>query len=169
LPRREREEPAIRNTDDTPQQQGEEPATERSKERKNTKKRKLEPTQDEDNEPAEERHLLKPDGEERVCAKNYAAIDAEDGAYGLIAPERSLPQDGMRPLLMHVPRGKSRQRPWDVLNQVRPGSVLTVKRGERTRNLVVRFTTPARYYSPGARVTTLSIGVDEAEWQDVLS
>ena len=122
---------------------------------------------------------------ERVCAKNYAAMDAEGGESGLIGvggPADSNP-DGVRSLVMHVPR-KVQHRAGGghvrVLNHVRPGSILRVqrvfKRGRDdeeapppVRELRVRFTTPARYYGPGSRVTTLAIGVDEADWQEVLA
>ena len=110
---------------------------------------------------------------ERVCAQNYAAMDAESGAYGLIGVDASLPAPGgVRSLVMHVPR-KAQHR--GFLAHVRPGSILKVRRTSRRgqpdppiQELRVRFTTPARYYGPGSNVTTLGIGVDEAEWQGVL-
>lgn len=120
---------------------------------------------------------------ERVCAQNYAAMDAESGAYGLIAGGLGEAADpgGVRSLVMHVPR-KVQHRAGGahrVLTQVRPGSILRVQRAASkrarddepappVRELRVRFTTPARYYGPGSKVTTLAIGVDEADWQDVV-
>jgi hypothetical protein len=116
-------------------------------------------------------------GRERVCVKNYAAMDAETGAYGLIGSS-SGGSGGVRSLVMHVPR-KVQHQPrgaYAVLSQVRAGSILKVRRTPRRgqpnppiRELLVRFTTPARYYGPGSDVTTLGIGVDEAEWQGVLN
>jgi hypothetical protein len=130
--------------------------------------------------------LLPPltDGEawrERVCAKNYAAMDADAGAYGLIGADGALEEPGgVRSLVMHVPRrvqhGKGGAH--GVLTQVRPGSILRVQRASKrargespppVRELRVRFTTPARYYGPGSNVTTLGIGVDEDDWRDVVA
>lgn len=98
-----------------------------------------------------------------VCAQRYAAVEAASGAFGLIdnGPEMG----GVKPLLMHVPRREP--SPWRVLNAIRPGSYLQVRAGSggEPSRLRVRFTTPARYYPPGARVSTLAMGVDAADWR----
>ena len=61
--------------------------------------------------------------------------------------------------------------PFQLLNQLRPGALLRARRllGGKPGQLRVRYTTPARYYSPGALVTTLAIGVDEADWQSLMA
>jgi hypothetical protein len=129
--------------------------------------------------------------EERlVCLKNYAAIgvDCDDdcltteqdrtpsrgvgGCYGLI--DRGTREGGVRMLIMHVKEGGRDQlrhpgRP--LLERIRPGSSLVVQStlaGGIGGTLRVRYTTPARYYSPGERVTTLAIGVDAVSWQSLV-
>ena len=44
---------------------------------------------------------------------------------------------------------------------------LVVKRLDQTAALRVRSITPARYYSPGSQVTTLSILVDDTDWRSL--
>jgi hypothetical protein len=98
-----------------------------------------------------------------VSSANYAAVEAGQERYGLIDEGR---QPGGRALLIHV-RKRSRP-PFALLNAVRPGAVLQVKRfSGRSAGLRVRATTPARYYSPGSLVTTLGVLVDEADWQSL--
>jgi hypothetical protein len=105
-----------------------------------------------------------------VSAQNYAAIEAGQERYGLI--DSGAPDSGRtRSLIMHVRKNRV---PFQVLNYVRPGSVLHVRRpskGKRTATaqLRVRFTTPARYYSPGCPVTTLALEVDGADWQGLMT
>jgi hypothetical protein len=119
------------------------------------------------------------DGEERLlCMKNYAAVDAEAGSYGLI--DRGVREAGIRTLVMHVPRTRrgARDKQGRLLPAaappalVRPGTVLRVRptagRGGAAARLRVRYTTPARYYSPGEHVTTLCVGVDASDWQALL-
>jgi hypothetical protein len=106
------------------------------------------------------------DGQRLVRLRNYAAVDAEAGGYGLI--DRGTREAGVRSLVMHTPsrRKLTRGQPSPPM-MVRPGTILTVRSPLRgtTARLRVRYTTPARYYSPGQRVTTLSIGVDARDWQ----
>ncbi len=75
-----------------------------------------------------------------------------------------------RSLLIHVP--PKNRMPWKTLGAIRPGCMLTVKpvagRGA-AQQLRVRFTTPARYYSPGSRVTTLAVAVDRADWECLMA
>lgn len=128
----------------------------------------------------------RPEEEERlVCLKNYAAIGVDyytddakknehsaattpsrgGGCYGLI--DRGARVGGLRMLIMHVKKEGGRP----LLDRVRPGSTLLVQStlsGGVGGTLRVRYTTPARYYSPGERVTTLAIGVDAASWQSLV-
>jgi hypothetical protein len=99
-----------------------------------------------------------------VCAQNYVAREAESGEYGVI----DLGGAGVegRSLLIHVP--PKNRLPWKTLGAIRPGGTLSVKSvlaGSAPCHLRVRFTTPARYYSPGSRVTTLTVAVDKADWE----
>ena len=48
-------------------------------------------------------------------------------------------------------------------------SATQARRADRRAGLRVRFTTPARYYSPGSKVTTLTVGVDETDWQSLMA
>lgn len=100
-----------------------------------------------------------------VRLRNYAAVDAEAGGYGLI--DRGVREAGIRSLVMHTPSTRRSQRGGPAMPAVRPGTVLTVRSPLRgtTGRLRVRYTTPAKYYSPGQRVTTLSVGVDARDWQ----
>ena len=95
-----------------------------------------------------------------VSMRNYAAVDAEKGDYGLI--DRGVRQTGVRALVMHGRRA----RKGDPLAAVRPGTILQVYSSVNGcgGKLRVRYTTPARYYSPGQRVSTMGIGVDERDW-----
>lgn len=104
--------------------------------------------------------------QKQVCARNYAAVEDGLERYGLI-------DMGARPtgrsLLVHA---RKRCRPsYSLLNAVRPGTVLRARPagGGQPATLRVRYTTPARYYSPGALVTTLAVGVDEADWQSLMA
>jgi hypothetical protein len=108
------------------------------------------------------------EGQRLVRLRNYAAVDAEAGGYGLI--DRGTREAGVRSLVMHTPSRRKQQaltRGQPSPPMVRPGTILTVRSPLRgtTARLRVRYTTPARYYSPGQRVTTLSIGVDARDWQ----
>lgn len=100
-----------------------------------------------------------------VCLKNYAAVDASDEtgesaecSFGLI--DRGPCKQGVRALVMH---SKSKK----VMDRIRPGTLLSVQstaKGGGLGTLRVRYTTPAKYYSPGSRVTTLCVGVDATDW-----
>ena len=99
-----------------------------------------------------------------VSARNYAAVEAGLERFGLIDEG---PQNAGRGLLIHV--RKRCRPPFVLLNAVRPGTVLHVRRKGQSQAtpLRVRSTTPARYYSPGAPITTLAILVDEADWRSL--
>ena len=103
----------------------------------------------------------------QLCARNYAAVDAKRERYGLI--DQGLVDAGTRTMVIHV---KRKQIAWDVLNIVKPGSILAAKsrsgRGSPTP-LRVRFTTPNKYYSPGCKVTSMTIGIDETDWQSLMA
>jgi len=115
-----------------------------------------------------EKPKKKKEGARQVSTQNYAAIEAGAERYGLI--DMGPADAGRRSLVVHA--RKSNKTPHTVLNAIRPGSVLFVKRGRRvgrTMQLRVRFTTPARYYSPGAKLSTLAIAVDETDWQSLVA
>lgn len=99
-----------------------------------------------------------------VSASNYAAVEAGAGEYGIIDLGEPMQGEGGRPVLVHVPRRN--KAPWRVLSQIWPGSTLSVatKPGKPGHALRVRYITPARYYSPGAKISTLAVGVDGADW-----
>ncbi len=102
-----------------------------------------------------------------LCVKNYEAVDPSRELYGLI--NQGLSDTGTRSLIMHVRRG---QTPWVVLGAVKPGGILPViaKSGRGgTTPLRVRFTSPSQYYSPGRKVTSMTIGVDEMDWQSLMT
>jgi hypothetical protein len=104
--------------------------------------------------PAERSLPRKEQARRQVCARNYVATCGDE--YGVI-------DLGGGSLLIHAPP-RNRQ-PWRTLAAIRPGAVLAVRRRDGVAcQLRVRFTTPARYYSPGSRVTTLAVGVDRADW-----
>lgn len=106
-------------------------------------------------------------GEEKgtaVCARNYAAVEAQRERYGLIDMGSS---GGSQALVVHV--RKRNREPREVLNGIRQGSVLRARRRGRDADLRVRFVTPARYYSPGSKITTLCIGVDQSDWQSLIA
>jgi hypothetical protein len=87
------------------------------------------------------------------AAGNFGLID--DGRLDL----------GIRDLLAHIPRG--RQSAYSFTG-MRPGDVLRVTSGSKQSTPVrVLFTTPARYYAPGTRVSTLRVGVAEQDWRRV--
>jgi hypothetical protein len=104
-----------------------------------------------------------PNEKRAVSARNYAAVEAERGDYGLI--DMGMDQRGSQSVLVHVQR--RHPTPWRVLAEIRPGATLKASpvSGGPPVFLRVRYTTPARYYSPGARITTLSLGVDSADWR----
>jgi hypothetical protein len=102
-----------------------------------------------------------------VCLKNYAAVETATGRYGLI--DQGVQERGIQTLVMHTPRSSLRETRQE--EEIRPGSILRVSstsEGGRSGPLRVRFLTPARYYSPGTRVSTLCIGVDASDWQDLM-
>ena len=100
-----------------------------------------------------------------VCARNYAAVEARLERYGLIDMGRS--SGGNQALVVHV--RKRNREPLEVLNGIRQGCVLRARRRGRDADLRVRFVTPARYYSPGSKITTLCIGVDQSDWQSLIA
>lgn len=110
-----------------------------------------------------------PQGDRLVCIKNYSAVEAIKGRYGLI--DRGCQEVGLQTLIMHTPRGKRKADGLPDTGEVRPGSILRVsstRKGGKDGRLRVRFVTPARYYTPGSRITTTCIGVDESDWLDLM-
>lgn len=101
-----------------------------------------------------------------LCARNYAAIEAGREAFGLI--DQGVMTAGVRNLLVHVRRNP---RPWAIMNGIRVGSTIMAlreRKGGVASPLRVRFTTPSRYYTPSAKVTSMLIGVNEADWQSLM-
>ena len=97
-----------------------------------------------------------------ICARNYVAVDPDDKLFGVI--DTGL---GARSLLVHIRKNRV---PWLTLDTLRPGALLRVRpvKGGDAVNLRVRYTTPSQYYSPGKKVSTLTIGVDESDWRSFL-
>lgn len=97
-----------------------------------------------------------------ICAWNYVAVDPDDKLFGVI--DTGL---GARSLIVHVRRNRVA---WQTLNALRPGAILRVRpvKGTEVVDLRVRYTTPCQYYSPGEKVSTLTIGVDEMDWRSFL-
>lgn len=100
-------------------------------------------------------------------AANYAAVDPTREVYGLI--DEGLSDPGTRSLIMHVRR---KLPAFPVLEKIRPGGLLPAasrnNRGGVTL-LRVRYTTPCRYFSPGSKVSSITVGVDEADWQSLVA
>jgi hypothetical protein len=99
-----------------------------------------------------------------ISAQNYAAVEAGAREFGVIDMGEG---QGTRSVVVHVPKSSA---PWLVLDPIRPGAALTVRpvAGGEPVHLRVRSTTPSRYYSPGAKVTTLAVAVDSADWQSLM-
>ena len=99
-----------------------------------------------------------------IGAHDYAAVDPEGKLFGLI--DLGCPAPLCRSLIVHVRKNRVA---WPILNPIRPGTMLQVRlpTASQTVGLRVRFTTPAGYYSPGAKVSTLAIGVDESDWRSL--
>jgi len=99
----------------------------------------------------------------RINKKLYVAID-DEGTFGLV--DSGVVRTGTRELVMHVKRGKNKL--YEVTPKV--GDVMHVKSLIDTRvhrGLDVIFTTQHKYYPPGREVTTYTIGVPEAQWQEI--
>jgi hypothetical protein len=92
-------------------------------------------------------------------ARNYLAVEAH-GGFGLI--DRGTASGGLHDLLAHAPR---RGDPWFARLRVGETFQAVARGGGPAQPLKVRYLTPARYYAPGRRVTTLGVGVDERAWQ----
>jgi len=102
--------------------------------------------------------------ERRLSEKGYSAVEAH-GWFGLI--DAGCPSRGVRELTAHTPRHNG----GFTLDRLRPGQDIRLKsaRNEDGATLRIRFTTPERYYAPGRKITTLSIGVDDAAWQRLIN
>ena len=102
-----------------------------------------------------------------LCARNYDAIEAGREAFGLI--DQGVTGAGVRNLLIHVRRAPHRPC-WIVLNEIRVGSTIMASKGGKgiPSPLRVRFTTPSRYYTPSAKVTSMLVGVNEADWRSLM-
>lgn len=100
-------------------------------------------------------------------AANYAAVDPKGKVYGLI--DAGLSDAGTRALIMHV---RKKLRSYPVFEKIRPGELLPASSRSRrggTTLLRVRYTTPTRYYTPGSKVSCMTVGVDEADWQSLVA
>jgi len=96
----------------------------------------------------------------KIKSQNYSAMEIK-GTYGLI--DMGVTASGIRSFICHVPKSKNMHYP---LNNIKTGNIIhVIKKGTRESVMLrVRYTTPTRYYSPGAKITTLTIGVDERDW-----
>lgn len=104
------------------------------------------------------------DDDARVSSSHYAAVEVH-GWFGLI--DHGCPSKGVRELVAHTPRNNGGY----TLDRLRAGQQIKVQPTSGPRHqedLRVRFTTPARYYAPGARITTLAVGVDDSAWTKVV-
>ena len=99
------------------------------------------------------------EAEQRLREKNYSAVEAH-GWFGLI--DSGCPAKGVRELIAHTPRHNG----GFTLDRLRAGQEIYLRsaRNEDGAAIRIRFTTPERYYAPGRKITTLSIGVDDAAW-----
>ena len=99
-------------------------------------------------------------GVPKIQSQNYSAMEI-NGKYGLI--DMGVTASGIRSFICHVPKSKNMHYP---LNNVKTGNIIhVIKRGTRESVMLrVRYTTPTRYYSPGTKITTLTIGTDERDW-----
>lgn len=102
-----------------------------------------------------------------IQAANYAAVDPARKLFGLI--DRGLSDAKTRALILHI---RSRREAGPVFDGIRPGSLLPAvsksKRGGTTL-LRVRYITPSKYYSPGEKISSMALGVDEADWQSLVA
>ena len=89
---------------------------------------------------------------------SYAAVDW-DGTYGVI--DTGVSERGVRELIAHSRNGIFSFRPGDVVRLISVGP-------RRRSGLRVMFTTPARYYAPGRRVTSIRMGVNDREWGELV-
>jgi len=90
--------------------------------------------------------------------------------YGLIDRGPGPVGSGTRCLVMHSHTARRNDEQQSATDRVRPGAVLravSVEDGGGSSRLRVRFITPEKYYAPGARVTTLRIGVDAVDWENL--
>lgn len=96
-------------------------------------------------------------------SRNYAAVEA-GGGFGLIDLGSAMP--GVRDLVAHIPKGVRS----DPLRALRVGGVFEAAgRGQALElPLRVRYLTPARYYAPGRKITTLGLGVDDRAWRQLV-
>ena len=97
----------------------------------------------------------------QICAGNYTSVEIH-GLYGLIDQDpQGINKEGDRDVIAHMPRwvkGHSLD--------IRPGDVISVvgldqNNKKQQKLLMVTYTTPNKYYPPGARVSTLRLGVRE--------
>jgi hypothetical protein len=96
-----------------------------------------------------------------IRSGNYTSVEIH-GMYGLIDQDPpSIDKGGDRDVIAHMPRwvkGHSLD--------IRPGDIISVvgldqDNKKQRRVLMVTYTTPDKYYAPGARVSTLRLGVRE--------
>jgi hypothetical protein len=104
-------------------------------------------------------------------SRNYAAVEAGSKSFGLIPMGI---ENNVRSLIVHVPRGK---QGYSLFQNIRPGGTIRVvlnskfikRKTYEAKTLKVRFTTPTKYIPPGAKVSCMTIGVDDAEWQSLMA
>lgn len=102
--------------------------------------------------------LNPPEPDHKTRASNYTSVEV-NGLYGLI--EQGDATDKDRDMIAHMPRwvkGHSLD--------IKPGDIIEVAsvdsdNKKRKNLLLVTYTTPNKYYAPGARVSTLKLGVRE--------
>jgi hypothetical protein len=108
--------------------------------------------------------------EPRMPSSSSAAASTGLGVYGLIDRGPGPVGSGTRCLVMHSPSQHEQRETQSATDRVRPGGILrvvSVDDGGGSARLRVRFTTPERYYAPGARVTTIRVGVDAVDWESL--
>ena len=117
------------------------------------------PLQDTSEEPGAPKDAADVPRTGRVGSRRYSAMQA-GGLYGLI--DEGSDGGGARMLLAHVPRKSGH-----TFIDVRPGERIQVtnpKGGRGVWTLQVAYTGRHRYYSPGAKVTTLRVAVAQDDW-----
>jgi len=104
--------------------------------------------------------LLTSKGVPRIQAKNYSAMEKHKKC-GII--DTGPASTGIRGLILHMSKGKNTS---NFLQELKIGDILHAYRisDKEPLTLRLRFITPSRYYSPGTKITTLMVGVDERDW-----
>ncbi len=105
---------------------------------------------------------LEPLANASLCgSKYYGLIDSGPGPRG----------SGARCLVIHSPPSRVAPDKPSATDRVRAGAILqmvSTEPGGGNSRVRVLFTTPEKYYPPGTRVSTLRIGVDASDWENLL-